>query len=174
MQNLMTQPITTLNGKGRRATKAVKVIAGHDRFGATLQFSNWRFECKISSKDTDGALCVYDTVRTAKGGPPLHIHHDQDEWFYVRAGEFIFKVGDETFHLKAGDSLLGPRKVPHAFASLSDTSALLVAFQPAGTIEQLFLEIGQLSESRNPTLNDWQTIARAHDVDIVGPPLDVE
>jgi mannose-6-phosphate isomerase-like protein (cupin superfamily) len=156
-----------------RVGKAVQVAAGEDRFGAALQFSNWRFDCKISAKDTEGDYCIYDTIRTAKGGPPLHVHHGQDEWFFVREGEFIFKVGDETFRLKSGDSLLGPRKVPHAFASLSNNSALTIAFVPAGTIEKLFLEIDQLSRSRSPTLQDWQTISRAHDVEILGPPLNV-
>jgi mannose-6-phosphate isomerase-like protein (cupin superfamily) len=153
------------------ARKVVKVEAGKDCAGASLQFPNWRFDCKVSGKNTDGDYCIYDTVRTAKGGPPMHVHHNQDEWFLVHGGEFIFKVGDETFHLKPGDTLLGPRGMPHAFASLSENSALMIAFIPAGTIEQLFQEVSEVSRLRIPTLDDWQTISRAHDVEIVGPPL---
>jgi hypothetical protein len=47
----------------------------------------------------------------------------------------------------------------------------MIAFQPAGTIEQLFQDIGLLR--RAPTLDDWKTIAAAHGADILGPPLDV-
>jgi mannose-6-phosphate isomerase-like protein (cupin superfamily) len=153
--------------------KAVKVDAREDRSGRALQFSNWRFDCKVSAEDTAGAYCIYDTARTARGGPPMHVHHSQDEWFLVRDGEFKFVIGDETFQLKPGDTLLGPRGVPHAFASLSETSALLIAFIPAGGIETLFKEVSDVNRLRLPTLEDWRTISRAHDVDIVGPPLPV-
>ncbi len=163
-----------IQGAGaKRAMSGVHVPAGTGRFGAILQLANWRFECKLSGRDTAGDYCIYDTIRTARGGPPMHVHHSQDEWFYVRAGEFLFKIGDETFHLGPGDSVLGPRRVPHAFASLSGMSALMIVFQPAGTIERLFLEISEVGKLRQPTLQDWQTVARAHDVEIVGPPLDV-
>jgi mannose-6-phosphate isomerase-like protein (cupin superfamily) len=155
------------------ASMAFRVAAGEDRFASALRVSDWRFDCKVSAKDTNGSYCIYDTVRTAKGGPPMHVHHGQDEWFFVREGEFIFKVGDEKYHLGPGDSLLGPRRVPHAFVSLSDNSTLIVAFVPAGTIEQLFHEISEVNRLRIPTIEDWCTISRAHAVDIVGPPLNI-
>lgn len=167
----MLQPVTTPRDNGKRTLKAVKVGAGQDRFGAALQIAEWRFDCKISGKDTAGAYCVFDTIRTAKGGPPLHVHHDQDEWFFVRDGEYVFKVGDETFYLKAGDSLLGPRKVPHAFASLTEKSAMMILFQPAGDMEQLFFDVSQLAKSRQPTPEDWRTLGSWRGVDIIGPPL---
>jgi oxalate decarboxylase/phosphoglucose isomerase-like protein (cupin superfamily) len=101
----------------------------------------------------------------------MHVHHEQDEWFYVLEGEFVVQVGDERFHLRSGDSLLAPRKVPHAFASVSETARLIVAFQPAGSIERLFSEIAVLNGSRIPTLEDWQKASHGKGVDIVGPPL---
>ena len=125
-------PMTTTIRSACRAAKAVNVAAGEDRFAAPLVFSNWRFDCKLSAKDTGGDLCIYDTARTGRGGPPMHVHRDQDEWFFVREGRYVFRIGDEIFRLGPGDSLLAPRKIPHAFASLSETSSLLVAFQPAG------------------------------------------
>ena len=154
-----------------RLAKAVLVRADCDRFGEVLLFLNGRFDCKVSAKDTNGDLCVYDTIRTEKGGPPLHLHHAQDEWFLVREGEFIFQVGEERFRLGAGDAILGPRTVPHAFANVSDTGRLMIAYQPAGTIEQFFLDGRRLI---NPTPADWQAHYRAHGLEIVGPPLIVD
>lgn len=160
-------------GAGLRAQKAVLVEAGTDRLGAPMDIGGWLFECKLSAQDTNGELCVFDTVRSIKGGPPLHIHRDQDEWFYVRHGEFLFQVGGERFHLKAGDTLLGPRGVPHAFAALTNASALLIAFQPAGAIEQVFAEVWALSQSRTVGLEDWKAIAGPRAIDIVGPALQI-
>jgi len=139
-----------------------------------MDVAGWRFECKVSGRDTAGAFCIYDTVRSVKGGPPLHIHRAQDEWFYVRDGEFLFRVGEETFSLGPGDSLLGPRGVPHAFAALCDASALIVAFQPAGAIEQLFGAAWAVSLTRKLGLADWRDIAAPCDVEIIGPPLQVD
>ena len=158
---------------GLRAQKAVLVEAGADRFGVPMAIGGWRFECKLSAQDTGGDLCVYDTVRSIKGGPPLHIHRQQDEWFCVRHGEFLFQVGGERFHLNAGDTLLGPRGVPHAFAALTDASALLVAFQPAGAIEEVFAEVWALSQSRTVGLEDWKRIAGPRAIEIVAPPLQI-
>ena len=84
--------------------KAIQVAADNDRFGGELLFLNGRFDCKVSAKETNGDLCIYDTVRTEKGGPPLHFHHTQDEWFFVREGEFLcnsvigFNFGDGHLH----------------------------------------------------------------------------
>ncbi len=158
---------------GLRAQKAILVDAGADRFGAPMNLGGWRFECKLSSRDTRGDLCVYDTVRSIKGGPPLHRHREQDEWFYVRQGEYLFQVGSESFRLKAGDTLLGPRGVPHAFAALTDASALLIAFQPAGAIEEIFAEVWAVNQSRTVGLEDWRRICGPRSVEIIGPPLQI-
>ena len=156
-----------------RASKAIVVKSGTDRFGSVMEINGWRFECKLSGRDTGGDYCVYDTVRSIKGGPPLHVHREQDEWFYIRSGLFAFQVGNDTFRLGAGDTLFGPRGVPHTFAALTETSALIVAFQPAGAIEDLFTQVESLSKQRKPTVEDWREIAAPRGVDVVGPPLSI-
>ena len=155
-----------------RSGKGFHVAAGIDRFGAELFYLNGRFDCKVSARDTEGDLCIYDTFRTARGGPPLHIHHDQDEWFFVREGQFVFQVGDDTFELKPGDSVFGPRKVPHAFVNVTETGTLMIVYQPAGTIEQFFLDGSRFSAA--PTSTELQALYRKHSLEIVGPPLAIE
>src|SRR5215470_7064734 len=97
------------------AGRGFMVPADADRSGADLRYLNGRFDCKLSGADSEGRLCIYDTYRSTRGGPPLHYHREQDEWFFVREGEFVFRIGDDMFRLKAGDSVFGPRNVPHAF-----------------------------------------------------------
>ncbi|MEO8882598.1 MAG: cupin domain-containing protein, partial [Devosia sp.] len=86
------------------------VRAGQDRFDKPINFLNGKFNWKVSSSDTAGALCVIDTVRFRRGGPPLHFHHEQDEWFLVQEGKFRFQIGDDIYELGPGDSIFGPRK----------------------------------------------------------------
>ena len=84
-------------------------------------------------------------------------------------GEFKFQVGEETFQLKAGDSLFGPTGVPHAFVKTSDGPArLMLMHQPAGRMEEFFYEASQLV---NPTLKDRQALIEQYGMRSVGPPL---
>ena len=153
--------------------KGIVVKSGEDRFHEELHIMGGQFDCKISSKDTNGALLMYDTVRQAKGGPALHLHYAQDEMFYIIKGEFIAKVGDETFNLKAGDFAFAPRKIPHAFAKISEGEGqMLVLFQPAGSMEDFFLQASKVAreipKDQEKVLKElWET----HGMKLVGPPL---
>jgi mannose-6-phosphate isomerase-like protein (cupin superfamily) len=153
---------------------AIQVSAGNDRFGRPFLFVvGETFHCKVSAEDTGGALCIYDTIRTKRGGPPLHYHQNQDEWFFVREGKFLFQVGDDNFRLTAGDSIFAPRKVPHTFANIGEQGILMIAYQPAGTMEQFLLDGSQLL-LKNPTHDEWQALNRVHGIEIVGPQLKLD
>ena len=145
---------------------AVVVRSGEDRHSAPLSFLNGRFDCKISAGDTGGALCAYDTFRFKPGGPPLHLHFEQDEWFQVQEGRFRFQIGDQTNELGAGDSILGPRGIPHAFRNLTETARMMVTFIPAGTMEAFFA-----TQMVDPTSEAFRDLSRKHGMEVVGPPL---
>jgi mannose-6-phosphate isomerase-like protein (cupin superfamily) len=156
-----------------RAGKGFKVGSQADRYAEELQIMGGRFDCKVSGKDTGGDLCIYDTVRDAKGGPALHLHHAQDEWFYIIRGEFIVRVGEDTLSLRPGDSAFAPRRIPHAFAMTSEGEGqMLVLFQPAGSMEDFFLQISKLGNGipKNQETTLKQLWAQ-HGMEIVGPPL---
>lgn len=98
----------------RRLRKGFKIAAEEDRYKKEMNTQpGSNSACKVSGEDTNGDMLIYEETHNRKGGPPLHIYHMQDEWFYVLEGEFIFKVGDETFRCKPGDSVFAPRKVSH-------------------------------------------------------------
>src|SRR5437879_7033404 len=71
-----------------------------------------------------------------RGGPPRHLHHNEDELCYALEGEYIVEVGAERFFLKAGDCVLGPRGIPHVWAFVGDSAGrLLISFAPAGKMK---------------------------------------
>jgi mannose-6-phosphate isomerase-like protein (cupin superfamily) len=72
----------------------------------------------VSAKDTDGDVCIFHN--TIAGGPFLHYHYSEDEWFFVLKGKFQFKVGEEIFMASEGDSIFGPKMIPYAFANIGD------------------------------------------------------
>ena len=158
---------------GDRAGRGFLVGAQKDRFQEELLIMGGRFDLKVSSRDTGGDLCIYDTFRESKGGPALHRHHFQDEWFYVIRGEFIVQVGEDSLSLHPGDSAFAPRKIPHAFAKISDGEGqILVLFQPAGTMEDFFLQMAKIGNEipKNQEYAMRQLWAE-HGMEVLGPPL---
>jgi len=157
---------------GNRPGKGIFVANGKDRFNKSLSlFDGDTFYCKVSTADTDGGLYVIETTRDKKGGPPLHLHPDQDEWWYVLEGEFLVKIGDELFTAKPGDSVFGPKGIPHAFAKVNEGPAkVMVLFQPAGMMEEHFKGISE-GVTKNMTDEQRKKYSKDHGINIVGPAL---
>lgn len=150
--------------------KPFVVKAGETRFGERMPFRVVNAnDLKVSSKDTRGAVSVFEYVGREKAGPPLHIHFTQDEIFYVVEGEYLFQVGTEKMTVKAGDTVFGPRNVPHTWIQLSDTGKLVYLVQPSGTMEEFFSEFNQFKGP--PTEAEIQKIHQAHGMKVLGPPL---
>ncbi len=103
------------------APEAHPIPAGHDRLSEhhSLGFSTIAF--KVLPRETAGNLFLIEHTHLRKGGgPPLHVHYAQEEYFYVMDGDFLFQVGDRRIALHPGDSVLGPRNLPHTFTVTSD------------------------------------------------------
>jgi len=148
---------------------AFLVEAGHDRFGEQRSLGISTISFKVCPQDSAGVLIIENTFRE-KGGPARHLHTRQDEWFYVVEGEFIFEVGTQKFRLKPGDSLLGPRQVPHVWAFAGGgRGSIVIAFTPAGKMEAFFREVTKANAMppQDPAL--WHE----HDMELLGPPLAV-
>lgn len=159
-------------GSCSRSKKGFMVANGEDRYGKPLSpFTGDKFYCKVSTEDTGGDLYIFDSTRMAEGGPPLHYHYHQDEWWYILSGEFLVRVGDQTWHAKAGDCVFGPRGVPHTFAKVGEgESKLIMLFQPASKMEAWFrlLDSGVVARMTEQERNKAR---KAHGFEHVGPPL---
>jgi len=125
------------------------VARGADRFGESIKLGGPGGEphdCKVSARDTGGAFCIFEANGFSAG--PRHLHFEQDEWMYVLAGEFIVELGKEKkrLHLRAGESVFIPRKTPHAWAAANgELGRVLTLFQPAGTMEEFYHELGRVT-----------------------------
>lgn len=156
-----------------RVKKGFSVVNGKDRFDKSISLLEGdTFYTKISSRDTNGDLYTFESTRVKNGGPSLHVHPGQDEWWYILEGEFKIKIGDDLFVAKAGDSVFGPRGVPHTFSKISeDVARMIITFQPAGKMEEFFTSISQGVMSGKSEL-EQDNFRKAHGFERVGPPLD--
>lgn len=159
-----------------RTTKGFKVNSGEARFGEHYKMKGVTLNIldnKISSKDTHGDLAVFEqNGLTPKGGPPLHIHPFQDEFFYIIEGEYLFQVGDEKYQMKPGDTIFLPRNVQHAFVQLTEKGKVIISYMPAGKMEDFFQTTD--SWTSPPTLKEIEKVFEDHEMKVVGPPLKID
>jgi mannose-6-phosphate isomerase-like protein (cupin superfamily) len=142
-----------------------------------------RYSIKISGEQTDGGLLQLHGSGPGVS-PPLHIHHDADETWYVIAGELVILVGDERIRAGAGDFVLGPRGIPHSFVVASERAEFLVTFAPAGTkgpfgfgVDGFFREVAvpvvpgePPPQPREPDTEHFAQRMAAYGIELVGPP----
>ncbi len=149
------------------AGEPVQVPAGEDRFGEVHPRGFSFIQFKVSTQETSGGTFILEHSNLVPGGPPLHLHPEQEEWFYVMEGEVLFQIGEKRMQLKVGDSVLAPRKIPHTFTAVGPKPGkLLIVFSPAGKMEQFF---------RDATKHDAPpqdaAFYRKYGMELVGPQL---
>jgi len=176
MAAALTIPLTSIAAsfKEFREKKGFKVNTGKGRSEKPMHlFEGDTFYTKVSTLDTEGDLFVFESTRVKKGGPNFHVHHDQDEWWYILEGEFRIKVGDQLYDAKAGDSVFGPRGVPHAFTKVGDEGVgrMLTTFQPAGKMEACFQALSD-GAMKGKTEAEQDAFRKEHGFIRVGPPLE--
>lgn len=153
-----------------RAELPFTVKAGEARFGVHTPFQGINVnDLKISGKDTSGQLAVFEYVGKERVGPPLHMHTDQDEIFSIIEGDYLFQVGESTFTAHAGDTVFGPRNIPHTWVQRSAVGKMTYFAQPAGKLEAFFLKMNELKGP--PTEEVIQKIHKDHGMIVLGPPL---
>jgi quercetin dioxygenase-like cupin family protein len=100
--------------------------------GESLWFLGQLATIKASTETTAGRVAVIE-LRAPRGtGSPLHVHHHEDEWFYVIDGELTFWVGGQVITAAAGAFVYGPRDIPHTFTVSSSEARFLLVTEPGG------------------------------------------
>ena len=160
----------SLDSEATSIPAAFRVAAGEDQFGDHRGLGIASIEFKVTSQGSNGPLILENRFRE-KGGPPRHLHYEQDEWFCALEGEFVFEVGKETFRLSPGDSLFAPRKVPHVWAHVGNARGrILIVFSPAGKMEAFFREVTKTNAMPPQDPELWQS----HGMELLGPPLSLK
>ena len=94
------------------ASTAVSPIALRQNEGEALWFLGVLATIKASDETTGGRVAVIEHLAPQGAGSPLHVHHNEDEWFYVTEGELTFWVGGQLIEAPAGSFVYGPRGIP--------------------------------------------------------------
>jgi len=161
---LMLPVWTTASGKVAVAK------TGENRFAFTSATQAKASPCKVTSEDSGGACTVLELNALPRSGPFLHVHHREDEWYYVLSGEFIFRASSEEFSLLPGGSIWLPRGIPHVWANTATTEGKLILMCQPGGFEKFFDEIGNVPMSKKSP-DTMKDLMAKYGMEMLGPPI---
>jgi quercetin dioxygenase-like cupin family protein len=109
------------------APLAIRTKEGEARwwFGSLAEF-------KATAADTGGLMSIVEVTEHPGAEAPLHVHHRDDEGFWVLEGDVTFEVGDTAVQASAGDYVFGPRGIPHRYTVGDRGCRMLFILVPGG------------------------------------------
>jgi quercetin dioxygenase-like cupin family protein len=122
------------------------------RLERSLWYMGALFTIHVDSSDTNGAFALFEVSGRPGLEPPLHMHRNEDELFYVLEGRVLVTRGHDQLVLEPGDSGFLPRMVPHTFRMLSEHARTLTYVTPGG-FEDFFRTLGRPAERLTPDPN---------------------
>jgi mannose-6-phosphate isomerase-like protein (cupin superfamily) len=146
--------------------RAFAVMPGQGRL---IDLREFQMRVNADAGNTDGLVSVLEATEPPGFGPPIHIHHDAAEAFYVLEGEYVMHLDGEEIHCPAGSFIFIPLGVPHGFRVGAVPSRKLNFYFPAsmtGYFDDLAAALGRAEV----TEEELAKIAQAHAMEIVGPP----
>ena len=158
----------------------METIVRHRDEGSPTWFLNGLMTTKAEPEETGGAYCLMEQLLTPACNPPMHVHRDEEEAFYVLEGEIDFEVDGAVVRATAGSFALAPRGLAHRFEVRSPTARVLVitssAGAPTGGARRFFAAAGEpaaapvLPEPKAPDPELLTSLAADQGITILPPP----
>jgi quercetin dioxygenase-like cupin family protein len=134
----------------------------------------------VSQADGADGISVMESLAPRGSSPPYHVHHTEDECFHLLEGELVLLIDGTPKRLRAGETLLAPKEVPHTYRVVSDQARWLVV-TTQGDFESFVREVARPADTAElppsagpPTAEQQQLLAEAalrHGIELFGPPL---
>ena len=137
--------------------------------GRQIDLGEFAMTVKASTEETGGVVSVLEAEEPPGFGPPIHVHHDCAEIFYVLAGEYVMFLEDSEVACPAGSFVFIPRGARHGFRVGAVPSRKLNVYLPAsmiGYFDDLAVALGREGVGED----ELAAIASEHRMEIVGPP----
>jgi len=112
--------------------ESIAISHGRQSLDRSVWYNGSLMTFLATGEDTHGQFALIEAVTRRGNVPPPHIHHREDEIFYVLEGDVVVSVGDRTIKGRSGTMFFLPRDVPHSFTIESEQSRMLILLTPAG------------------------------------------
>jgi len=141
--------------------------------GENYEMGASRFSLKATEGETGGAFFLSEnTVEPGFQGPPLHVHHEMTDMFYVLEGTLTFQVGEETIEGPPGTFVCAPPETPHTFSNPSSEPVRFLNFSFPGGFERYMRDLADAWQAAGgpPEPAALGAIAAGYDLEVVAPP----
>jgi len=122
-------------------------------------------ELLATAEQTGGSLGLVRQTVAPNSGPPAHIHHAEDEFFYVVSGEFKVKLDDRVVNAPAQSVMFVRRGTAHTFQNVGRAPGVLLVGVTPGGFEKMFQERQGVDDEAN------RALMKKHNMEVVGPPM---
>ena len=136
--------------------------------GRAIDMGGFKMSVKATGEVTGGAFSLLEADEPAGFGPPLHIHHDAAEAFYVLEGEYIIFLAHREFPCPAGSFIFIPAGMPHGFRVGTVASRKLNIYTPAAMIGY-FDDLAAALKEGDVEAGTLSDIARRYSMEVLGP-----
>ena len=136
--------------------------------GRAIDLGNFAMQVKATDQDSGGAFTLLEATEPPDFGPPMHIHHDAAEAFYVLEGEYLIFIEDEEFRCPTGSFVYIPAEIRHGFRVGKVASRKLNVYLPAAMVGYFDDLSGAMSRGEADE-RELAEIAQRHAVEVVGP-----
>ena len=126
---------------------------------------------KVTGDDTGGAFDYFVVDVAPHGGPPLHVHREQEETIHVLRGRFKVRIGVDTFRCAEGGFAYLPSGVPHAFLNLTEEPGQVIVVYTPGGGHRFYEELGPLTRNGSPDRAAVAALFEKYGMTLLGPPL---
>ena len=137
--------------------------------GRLIGLREFEMRVKADAGSTEGVISVLEAAEPPGFGPPIHVHDDAAEAFYVLEGEYVMNLDGEECRCPAGSFIFIPQGVPHGFRVGAAPSRKLNFYLPAA-MTGYFDDLAAALAQSNVTEAELAQIADDHRMHIVGPP----
>lgn len=144
--------------------------------GDAIWFANGLYVVKAAAAETRDAFTLIEAQLPAGEGPPPHIHHDEEEGFYILAAELTVNCGEQSWTATAGMFAFLPRGIPHSFRVSEAGPAKMLQLTCPAQFERFAAEMGEpatsmtLPEPTDIDIPKLSGIAPKYGIEILPPP----
>jgi mannose-6-phosphate isomerase-like protein (cupin superfamily) len=132
--------------------------------GRTWGAPDGKITTMLSSADCGEQFFVFHSETQPGGGPPPHVHTREDEVFLILEGEFEFLVGDTIVSAGPGDTVFGPRDVPHTFKNVGTTVGKAFTIATGSNFEAFHPKFCDILNGPNPSFEAMKSLAEEHGI----------
>ena len=146
------------------------IVVNTERPARTVTWLGTQYTIAVDRWDSGGIVGMFEATVPSGEGPPIHIHHNEDEVIHVTEGEYEFWLDGAIFRKGPGASVFLPRGVPHTFRIISKTPGRNLAVLTPGGFESFFAEVAARDLRFPAGAGELKELGERYGIEFCGPP----